>query len=281
MRAGIVVPSLNQGRFLASAIDSLLASREVPVSIAVVDGGSTDESARIVERYRSRLSYYRSRQDEGQAAAVNEGVAALVAGVPDLGYVGFLNADDVLLDLGLAALVRALEAHPEFVAVAGRAHIIAESGAIKGEYPSAPFSRSLFARRCTICQPATLIRRAAWESAGGLDPSLEMCLDYDLWWRLSSIGPIGFTDAIVAASRDHPATKTRTRREQYFREAMQIVRREYGRVPWHWYISEALERQAGWDTSVRPAFSARLRAGVQALRAYLAERRPGGFPQWQ
>jgi GT2 family glycosyltransferase len=278
MRCGIVVPNLNQGRFLAFAIDSVLAVREVPVSIAVVDGGSTDESARVVESYRSHLSYYRSRKDAGQAAAVNEGVAALVAADPDIRYVGFLNADDLLLDNGLAAMVRALEDRPELVAVAGRAQIITESGAVTGEYPSAPFSRSLFARRCTICQPATLIRRAVWEAVGGLDASLEMCLDYDLWWRLSSVGPIGSIEAIVAASRDHPATKTRTRREQYFREAMKIVRREYGRVPWHWYISEALEREAGWDTSVGPAFGARLKAGAGALHAYVAARWGGGSP---
>jgi len=205
----------------------------------------------------------------------------LFAGVPDLGYVGFLNADDVLLDLGLAALVRALEAHPEFVAVAGRAHIIAESGAIKGEYPSAPFSRFPVRRRCTICQPATLIRRAAWESAGGLDPSLEMCLDYDLWWRLSSIGPIGFTDAIVAASRDHPATKTRTRREQYFARQCRSCGGSTAACRGTVYISEALERQAGWDTSVRLRSAPASEPACRRLRAYLAERRPGGFPQWQ
>jgi GT2 family glycosyltransferase len=278
MRSGIVVPNLNQSRFLPFAIDSLLAVREVPVSIAVVDGGSTDESVRIAEGYRSRLSYYRTRQDEGQAAAVNEGVAALLVMDPDIRYVGFLNADDVLLDNGLVAMVRALEERPELVAVAGRAQIITDSGAVTGEYPSAPFSRSSFARRCTICQPATLIRRTAWEAVGGLDASLKMCLDYDLWWRLFSVGPIGSIDAIVAASRDHPATKTRTHRELYFREAMRIVRRECGRVPWHWYISEALEREAGWDTSIRPAFRARLRAGARAFSSYIAAQWPGGSP---
>ena len=48
-----------------------------------------------------------------------------------------------------------------------------------------------------------------WERAGGLDASLDMCFDYDLWWRMAALGPIGYVDRPVAATRDHGETKTR------------------------------------------------------------------------
>jgi GT2 family glycosyltransferase len=268
VRVAIAVPNLNQGQFLEAALDSLRRSG-VEVAVAVVDAGSTDRSLAIVQSRQRELTYFRSHPDEGQTAAINEGVAEACRLAPDVRFVGWLNADDVVLPDGFAALARALEEHPEWSAVAGRAQCVSESGDVMGEIPTAPFSVEGFAHACTICQPATLIRREAWEAIGGLDASLHMCFDYDLWWRLARVGPIGFVDTVVAASRDHSATKTRQRRQEYFREAIALVRRETGGVPWHWCISEALEHQAGWMLGRRPAGARKLLAAAEALVAYL------------
>ena len=61
-----------------------------------------------------------------------------------------------------------------------------------------PFSEKRLAWRCIVSQPATLIRRAAWEAVGGLDESLHMALDYDLWWKLyRKFGPLQFVLASI------------------------------------------------------------------------------------
>jgi GT2 family glycosyltransferase len=269
-RVAIAVPNLNQGQFLEAALDSLQRSG-ADVAIALVDAGSSDGSLAILrQRERDRaLTYARSHPDAGQTAAINEGVAEACRLAPDVRYVGWLNADDLVLPGAFATLARALEEHPDWSAVAGRAHCLSESGAVIAEIPTAPFSVEGFSHACTICQPATLIRREAWEAIGGLDASLHMCFDYDLWWRLARIGPIGYVDGLIAASRDHAATKTRQRRQEYFREAIALVRRETGGVPWHWCISEALEHQAGWILGRRPAGARKLLAGAEAVIAYL------------
>jgi GT2 family glycosyltransferase len=58
-----------------------------------------------------------------------------------------------------------------------------------------------------ISQPATLIRRTAWEKVGGLDESLHMAMDYDLWWRLfRSGGPLGYVETDVALNPDNTFT---------------------------------------------------------------------------
>lgn len=268
MSIGIAVPSLNQSPFLAAALDSLAAA-SVRVHRAVLGGGSTDGSVALLAAREAELDFWRSGPDEGQAAAINEGIGRICASHPDVAAVGWLNADDIIVDDGLAQLERALDRHPEWVAVAARAWVIAEDGSRIGEIPTAPFTRDGFSRACTICQPATLVRRNAWEQVGGLDASLHLCLDYDLWWRLARLGPIGYVNEIVAASRDHGLTKTRRHRAKYFAEATAIVRREVGRVPWHWYISEALERQVGYQVGRQPSLPQRLIAGVQATAAFL------------
>lgn len=271
---GIAVPNLNQGRFLAAALRSLRSASD-RVVIAVVDAGSTDESAAVIAAARDQLSYVRSHPDAGQAAAINEGVSALLERHPDVDFVGWLNADDMVIGEGLSTLATTLAREPRWVAAAGRGCLADEGGTVGPEIATAPFAAESFARWCSICQPATLVRRAAWEAVHGLDASLDMCFDYDLWWRLSHMGPIGYVDALVAASRDHGSTKTRTRRPVYFAEARRIVARERGAAPWHWFISEALEREAGFDIDRRVTGVARLRAGARAAAAFLRHRLGG------
>lgn len=266
MMISIVIPSLNQGRFLAEALDSVLCQTGGDLQIAVLDGGSSDDSLAVIGRYDERLAYWRSHPDRGQAAAINEGIAQL----GDADYVGWLNADDLLLPWGLHALAAYLEKHPECVAVFGKAYIIDEGGRMIGQYPTSLYRRQAFARTCTICQPASLIRRSAWEAVGGLDESLRMCLDYDLWWRLSEIGSLGFLEEFVACTRDHRATKTRTQQEQLYREAFGVVQRHVGYVPWRWCLSEAAYVwRAAHGGQRATGLASQLLCGWRALNRYL------------
>lgn len=268
---GLAVPNLNQGRFLEAALGSVVA-RNHCVHLAVLDAGSTDESGDVIARWAPRLTYSRSRRDDGQAAAINEGVVELCAQVPEIEFVGWLNADDFLLPDALDAMADALLASPDWVAVSGGGVVVDENGASVEPVDTCAFSPATFATRCTICQPASLVRRTGWERAGGLDAALDMCFDYDLWWRLARLGTIGYIDQLLAASRDHGETKTRGRRATYFAEAKRIVRRERGAVPWHWYISEALEREAGFELGLRPGLVRRLRAGARAVLTFADDR---------
>jgi len=93
-----------------------------------------------------------------------------------------------------------------------------------------PFSERRLALRCFICQPATLIRRTAWDAVHGVDETLHMAMDYDLWWRLlRAFGPLEFVDEFVAVNREHDQTKTRSRRRLHYREAIDVVHRHHGR----------------------------------------------------
>ncbi len=60
-----------------------------------------------------------------------------------------------------------------------------------------------------ILQPTAFIRREAWRTVGSLDERLRYCMDYDLWLRLSERFEVGTIPHVVAASREHPDSKTR------------------------------------------------------------------------
>ncbi len=265
MRVAIAVPNLDQGRFLGEALDSLFAQTGIDLEVAVLDGGSRDGSLEVIRRSESRLAFWRSAPDRGQAAAINEGIARFRAE-----YVGWLNADDVLLPGALHRMASYLGEHPECVAVFGEADVIDEAGRVVGRFPTRPFTRRALARTSIICQPASLVRKSAWLAVGGLDDSLQMCLDYDLWWRLCRIGPIGFLPEVLASSRDHVATKTRVSRDRLYAEAFAVLRRHLGYVPWRWCLSETAWRWRVTHDGV-PATNVvnRLICGWRALRRYV------------
>jgi glycosyltransferase involved in cell wall biosynthesis len=238
----VAVPSFNQGQFLDDALASIF-SQNVPIEVFVLDGGSVDNSLAVIQKWQHKLAWWRSVKDNGQAAAINEGIAKGTAP-----YVCWLNSDDWFLENGLKQLVSALEKAPKAPAVYGRAWNVIEQSKQKQPVWVEPFSEHRLALRCIISQPATLIRRDAWEAIGGVDASLHMAMDYDLWWRLYKLGePLHFLDEFVAVNREHALTKTKTQRRLHYREAMEVVRKHHGSIPLKWWLAQPY---AVWYKSV-------------------------------
>ena len=236
--ATVVVPSLNQGRFLGTALDSILA-QGLPLEVIVMDGGSTDETLNVISRHESELFHWQSGTDAGQAAAINAGMKK-----GDAPYVCWLNSDDFYYPAALSRLLEALEIEPAAPFAFGHAWHVNEAGRRRLPYLTLPYQRYLLANYCGICQPATLIRRSCWEAVGGLDESLDLAFDYDLWFRLSErFGPPAAVRGFMAANRMHNATKTSSRLDQHYDESIQVVRRHHGSVPVKWALLRGVMRR--------------------------------------
>ena len=229
----VAVPPYNQGCFLDDALTSIF-NQNVPVEVFVMDGGSSDNSLDVIQTWGAHLAGWRSYRDEGQGAAINEGIAR-----GDSPYVCWLNSDDWFLPGALTTLLSAMEKHPDAVAVYGRSWNVVEKSGNKYPVWVEPFNEKRMASRCIISQPATLIRRSAWEAVQGVDPSLHMAMDYDLWWRLfKTVGSLQFVDDFIAVNREHDNTKTNTQRRLHYQEAIQVVRKHYGSVPLKWWLAQ-------------------------------------------
>lgn len=229
----IAVPSFNQGIFLEEALASIFL-QDIPVEVFVLDGGSSDSSLRVIRKWENRLAGWRSHADKGQAAAINEGIAR-----GNSPYVCWLNSDDLFLPTGLKVLLDHMEKHKEAPAVYGRSWNLVQKNNKRYPVWVEPFREPRLALRCIISQPATLIRRDAWEAVGGVDESLHMAMDYDLWWKLFKFGgPLRFVDSYVALNRIHKSTKTNTNRRLHYKEAIKVVRKYHQHVPLKWWLAQ-------------------------------------------
>jgi glycosyltransferase involved in cell wall biosynthesis len=227
----LAVPSYNQGCYLDQALASIF-NQQLPVEVFVVDGGSSDNSLTVIHKWEHRLAGWRSYPDQGQAAAINEGISQ--GGAP---FVCWLNSDDWLLPHGLIHLWEALQQFSGVPAAYGRSWNFIEKTRTMRAVWVEPFSERRLALRCIISQPATLISRSAWEAIGGVNENLQLAMDYDLWWRLfKNFGQLHFVDRFIAVNRDHIATKTKTQRHLHYQEAIETVRQHYGRVPLKWWL---------------------------------------------
>src|SRR5688572_24212441 len=99
LKVSIVTASYNQGPYLEAAMLSVLNQPRVNVEYIVVDGGSTDESPEIIQRYSDRLAWWVSEKDKGHADALNKGFAHSTGEI-----MGFLNSDDMLTPWALSVV---------------------------------------------------------------------------------------------------------------------------------------------------------------------------------
>ena len=222
----IVTPALNSGEFLEETIQSVLSQDYPRIEYLVMDGGSTDGSLAILERYRDRLRYL-SQPDQGTADAINRGFRQCRGDI-----LAWLSADDCYLPGAVAAAAARLAAEPAAAVVYGEGYWVDESGRTLGRYPTAaPYTPAMFCRECSICQPAAFFRREAVEAVGLLDPALHSAFDYDLWIRLSRNYSFTAIPQYLALSRMHNRNKSLGQKGLMFEECIQLLRRHYDYVP--------------------------------------------------
>jgi glycosyltransferase involved in cell wall biosynthesis len=222
MTLGIVIPSYNQGKFLYSAITSCL-DPDNSVKIVVMDGGSTDESVDVIRDLESRIHYWKSEKDRGQAAAINSGIMQLKTE-----YVTWLNSDDCFVSGSLNIISKYLNNYKPDV-VFGNHLAIDEQGRVTGRHYHPPWSRYLSARIGPyICQPGTFVRRSVWLEHNGLNESLHCVMDTDLWIRINKkFGVFSHINSYLAKFRIHGESKGATWKAQYAKE-YEFLKKQYG-----------------------------------------------------
>jgi glycosyltransferase involved in cell wall biosynthesis len=193
----VVIPAYNSARWIDEAIQSVLAQSLPPREIVVVDDGSTDDTARRLEKYRGRVVYIH-QDNQGVAAARNRGIAGTTGE-----WVAFLDADDVWHPRKLECQVRAIADRPELAMLGtGVRDWPGEFGDVPTNVDMTTRTWAQLAVRNQFTTSSVIVRRAALEHIGGFDPQLHGPEDYDLWLRLGEQFPMGVLDAPLVGYRE-------------------------------------------------------------------------------
>jgi glycosyltransferase involved in cell wall biosynthesis len=211
MKVSIVIPTLNQGRFIRQCLDSIRRQTHRDLEIVIQDAVSTDETEAICREFVAadpRLSYHREL-DFGQSDAINRGLAR------STGTLWTWICSDDYLDSprAIEELVAGFEAarDPGVVGVFGTARLVNARGAFLVDYPQAraDIGRADFVNDWPLSQPASLLLRSEVERVGGADILLTLGMDLDLYFKLLPDGRrLRFVDTAVVNVRHQPRAKS-------------------------------------------------------------------------
>ena len=222
----LITPSFNQGLYIEKTIRSVLLQGYPNLEYFVVDGGSTDNTIEVIDYYSNAIDWWVSEADRGQSHAINKGLERASGQL-----LGWLNSDDYLMPDALFKLAAEYQSDTTCGAIVGSGHLIDQQGNVLYTPRHVPVtSESLFGW-CfgnDFMQPSCLFTRAAYETCGGIDETLNFALDVDYWMRIARKYRFAMLPDVLSASLSHPQAKTTSmRRRSHAEVAILCVR--YGR----------------------------------------------------
>jgi glycosyltransferase involved in cell wall biosynthesis len=259
-RISIVIPSLNQGRFIEETIRSIVDQEWPDLELIIIDGGSTDETLAIIRKYEASIAFWVSEPDRGQADAINKGLRNATGHI-----VTWFGADDIYAAGIFAAIAEAWRRNPNAIYAApvanfysrGREQLIRPHGLVIENVVQ------YWTRRSLWHDPGLFWPRSVINATGDLDTSLRYSFDYDFLIRALQHAPVEYIDRVAAGFRLHRQSKTISQTEQMMAETAAVSRR-------HWPLVENLDRE-GFE---RSEFEARLRRAASKLMRFNREGLP-------
>jgi len=221
-KISIVTPSYNQGRYLEETILSIIHQDYPNVEHIIIDGGSTDETKEVIEKYRSHLAYVVSEPDKGQSDALNKGFAKATGDI-----VNWLNSDDYYAPNALHTVAKAFANNDTHVA-AGHTILFEEGGKQYNASPTLNKNQGLeyHLRFPNINQPSTFFRRKIMKELLPLNINLHYLMDREIWLKyllLYGINNVVTCDETLVYFRLHKDSKSVSQEEKFDKEYATIL----------------------------------------------------------
>jgi len=182
----VITPVLNAADTLELTLLSVSAQTYSNIEHIVIDGGSTDGTVDILQRFQSSAELrWQSEPDSGMYPAINKGIA-LARG----GYISYLNADDLYLPWSVEKAVSVMMGGKADLVFGDVLIISKRGGRARGVwmqfYP--PFEAAVYANEVVMAQATVFWTRRVSALVGGFDESLKYSGDFEYWLRAASSG---------------------------------------------------------------------------------------------
>jgi glycosyltransferase involved in cell wall biosynthesis len=256
----VVIPCLNQARFLRAALRSVAAQTCRPIETIVVDDGSTDETSAVAREAGAILL---RQPNSGVSAARNRGLRDARGR-----FVIYLDADDELEPDAALTGVTSLERHRDAWMVARCCVLIDEAGTPMASNCLPPGSPDLYREwleRNLVWTPgAAVFRREEFAALGGFPPDVGPAADYAVYLELARLRRVVFEERNAVRYRQHRSNMSRDG-ARMLKATMDVLRRERTRLPPEY---EAAFRRGltAWQVFYGDQIIQQLRIDVRARR---------------
>lgn len=221
-RITVIVPSFNSAATLRRTMESLKAQAYPNLEIIIQDGGSTDESLRILEDYKGLITHIESGPDRGQTDAINRGFSKSSGEIE-----GWLCSDDEYRPGILYYVALHFWLHQTADFIVGGCLRVFPDGSQAQVQPEASKLPALGYHN-SIDQPSTFWRRSLRERAGPLDESLHYAFDWEYWNRFMSKGARAhFLPELLSVYYFSDSNKTSTAGSRQVPELAAVIK-QYG-----------------------------------------------------
>ncbi|QDU56902.1 Putative glycosyltransferase EpsE [Aeoliella mucimassa] len=208
----VIMPVYNAERYVAEAVESILAQTCGDFEFLIVDDGSSDRSLAILEKYASKDKRIRlkSRANTGYVVALNEMLADAEGE-----FIARMDADDISLPERFEKQIAYLQEHPECVVLGTNTVLVDDGGwdirpgfhqygheAIDGHH--------LTSLGGCVSHPSVMMRAAAVAQVGGYRVECCPAEDVDIFLRLGEIGQLENLTECLLKYRMHPKSVSRT-----------------------------------------------------------------------
>lgn len=225
-RISIITPSLNQGSYIEETIVSVLGQTFLDLEYIIMDGGSTDNTLEVINRYKSdpRLLFY-SKLDKGQYDAVNHGFLRASGDI-----LGWINADDIYAKDTLAKISAVFQNSPDTEIVYGRLYSFKTGQKSRRRMFCRDFSYKWLRRYCYTNPSVTFIRRSVIEHDGFLiDTSVPTYGDWDWYLRMAQHGKrFKFISETLGYFRIHAYSRIMRMDKKQSRSERRMIEQRHG-----------------------------------------------------
>ena len=221
IKVSVIMPAYNAEKYLVEAIDSILNQTFTNFELIIINDGSTDNTAKIVEKYvqqDNRIHFINNKENKGLIAVLNEGLDAACGE-----YIARMDSDDISLPDRFAKQVKYMDKHPECGLLGTCYKMFGDSNEV-----------IMLPKQVTIidmltggwvAHPTVMMRKSIMDKYHfRYDSDYVAAEDYDLWTRLVQVTEVHNLQEVLLNYRWHGENVSITKAEIQKQNVIRIQR---------------------------------------------------------
>ena len=223
-KISVITPSYNQGIYIEETIQSVLNQNYPNLEYIIIDGGSNDSTVEVIKKYESKIDFWVSEKDKGQADAINRGFAKATGDI-----LCWLNSDDYFFPETLKYVASQLNIEKKEILFGEVDHIFEPDKAVKHSNVKNKFDNYNLELYDFIIQPGSFWTKKVWESTGVVDEKLHFVFDWEWFLRAKKNNTeFKYSNKVMSMYRVHDAHKTSNGGEKRQKEIEYILKKYSG-----------------------------------------------------